>query len=258
MIDGLRVAYEDAGTGLPIVFIPGLTGTKDWFTYQFRGLRESYRIISYDVRAARSAASYTLDLLAEDLARLLATLRLPSAVIAGHSYGAMIAQKFAACHPEQVAALILISAFAHLPETPSDAIVKWMSPGTPPVEPKFKLLLRKVLHLKPPAPPDDIEGLEWLAWHGTGNMGTTLSSRVGLVQEFDSARSLSRMDAPSLVIVGADDDPVFLSAAQELYETIPDTTLEVIEGGDHYCFFTRHDIVNSVIDEFLMERQQNL
>lgn len=43
-----------------------------------------------------------------------------------------------------------------------------------------------------------------------------------------------------------------------LYEAIPDSALEVVEDGDHFPFYTRHDIVNGAIDDFLTERLAGL
>lgn len=257
-IDGLRVAYEDAGTGVPIVFVPGITGTKDWFKYQFRGLRGSYRIISYDVRTAKNAATYTLDLLAEDLLRLLTALRLQSAAIAGHSFGAMIAQRFAALYPQRTDALVLISAFPNLPEISDETILEWMSPGNPPAESAFRVLMRQIFRLRAPEVPDDADAMEWLAAHSAKHLGATLPARINLVREFDSTEWISTVESPTLVVVGADDREPFLTGAQNLYESMVNVDLEVVEGGDQYCFYTRHDIVNDAIDDFLTELTPSL
>lgn len=257
-IDGMRVAYEDAGTGLPIVFIPGLTGSKEWFRYQFSGLQESYRIISYDVRAARISATSALDTLTEDLARLMTALKLQSAVLVGHSFGAMIAQRFATLYRQRLDALVLISAFPHLPDVPAETIIEWMSPGLPHPKSGFRALVRRIFHRKPAVPPEDGEGLEWLAAHSPSLPNAALDSRISMVREFDSTSWLPENEAATLVIVGARDREPFLHGAQTLYEAIPDSTLEVIEDGDHFSFYTRHDIVNGAIDDFLTERLMSL
>jgi len=254
----MRVAYEDVGTGLPIVFIPGLVGTKEWFTYQFIGLREKYRVISYDLRPAHSTAAYTLDLLTNDLARLIAALKLEPAVIVGHCFGGMIAQNIAITHHDQVDALILISAFPTMNGATREQIIEWMSPGEIQLETTFQTMLKRLFHTKPRTIPENAEGLDWLAAHSAQMSRTTLDARIGLVQSFDSSPWLSDIEAPTLIITGAQDQELFLTGAQALYEGIPKSELEVLEDGNHYCFYTRHDAVNGLIEDFLTEHLTEL
>lgn len=252
------MAYEDTGTGVPIVFVPGLTGTKDWFKYQFRGLRESYRIISYDVRTARNSVPYTLDLLVEDLSRFLLTLRLQSAVVAGHSFGAMITQRFATKFPQMVDATLLISAFTKLPDASDDTLLDWMSPGISPAKSTFTSLIKRVMRIRPHEVPDDAAPIKWLTAHSAQDLGETLDARIELVRSFDSTGWVERTEAPTLILAGEKDKEPFLAGAQDLYERIPDSELEVVEDAGHYCFYTHHDIVNNTIDDFLTRRVPSL
>ncbi|MBI2842010.1 MAG: alpha/beta hydrolase [Armatimonadetes bacterium] len=257
-IDGMRVAYEEAGTGLPIVFIPGLVGTKEWFQYQFTGLGGSYRVISYELRPAQNAAAHNVDVLAEDLARLLSALKIDSAVIAGHSFGAMVAQRFAALHRPRTRALVLMSAFPRLPDVPAHILLEWLCPGPVELETPFRSLLSRLFRFKPPPVPEDVDGSEWLAARSAKLAQGTLDTRIRLVQQFDSVLWLSRIEAPTLILVGAKDCAPLQSCAQELYDLIQDTALEVIEDCEHFCFYSRHDVVNDAIDDFLTERLRSL
>lgn len=250
----MRVACEDDGTGLPIVFIPGLVGSKDWFGYQFTGLRESYRTISYDVRTARSTATYTVDLLAEDLARLLTELKLESAVLVGHDLGAMIALYMSRIYRRHVDGLVLISAFPKLPEASSDEIAGWMSPGPVRVESVFQSVARRLFGVKPDVLDVEAGRKEWLQAHSARLSRSALNARIRLIQRFDSTGWLSDIESPALVIVGARDRPEFLAGARMLYEGIRSAELDVIEDGGHFCFYTRHDLVSGAIDEFIKKQ----
>jgi len=250
----MRVAYEDDGTGLPIVFIPGLVGSKDWFMYQFTGLRESYRTISCDVRAARNTATYTLDLLAEDLACFLTALKLESAVLVGHDFGAMIALYMSRIYSRHVDGLVLISAFPKLPDASPDEIAGWMSPGPVQIESVFQSVARRLFGIKPAASDAEVGKKEWLQAHSARLSRPALNARIRLMQSFDATDWLPDIEAPTLVVVGAKDRPEFLAGAQALYEGIPGAELDVIEGGGHFCFYTRHDLVSSAIDEFIKKQ----
>lgn len=258
-IDGMRVAYTDAGAGPPVVIIPGLVGTPSWFRYQFSGLSQDYRLLSYELRSARNMASYTLDMLSEDLARFLTAIKLQFAVIVGHSFGAMVAQRFATAYPQRTDALVLISGFPFLPETAEPDLIDILAPGPVHVESTFQTFLSKLLHHRKPADPhDDAEGWEWLTAHSASLSRTTLAARMAMVERFNSTSWLQKIEAPTLVMVGARDKAPFLAGAQLLYEGIPDAELEVIEDGDHFCFYTRHDLVNRAIDDFLSDRLKRL
>lgn len=121
---GWKATFQETGVGLPLVFIPGLTEYKESFLFQFSGLRDKYRVISYDVRAGDNPDVLAL---AEDLGKLLDGLRLPSAVIAGHSFGGLIAQQFAQLHPDRTTALVLMSTFAKAPDTKQGKLLRYMS-----------------------------------------------------------------------------------------------------------------------------------
>lgn len=252
-IDGHRIEYEDEGAGLPVVFIPGLTGSKASCKYQLSGLSEHYRIISYNLRLASRREAYTIDLLTEDLARFLTELKLDTAVIAGHSFGGLIAQNFALNYAQHISALILSSTFPYLSEQPSQKIIEWLAPGPVEFESKWTAFMRRLFGGRQ-APAEDSDGLTWLAHQKGGLNKATLDARVNIIQEFNSSNRLGEINVPTLLIVGAEDRAPILAGTQMLYENIPDTTLEVIEGGDHFVFFTRHDLYNDVIDDFLMSR----
>ena len=255
-IDGHKVAYEEAGLGLPILLLPGLIGSTEWFKYQYHGLGSSYRIISCELRQASRKPDYTIDLLVEDLAKFLAALRLHSVVLGGHSFGGMIAQQFALAYPQSVAALILVSSFSRLPKIPQANIAELLAPLHIPKEFPIRRLFGALTGRRAAA--QDLEGAEWLAAHVARISRATINARVRLAASFDVTEHLGNIGIPALVIAGGNEDPVLLDAAQGFYENLPDATLEVIEGGDHFSFFTRHDLFNAVVDDFLSSRMTAL
>src|ERR1700729_2212522 len=92
--DGVRLALQDDGDGAPIVLLHGLTATRRYVVMGSRSLeRSGHRVITYDARghgqssAASASDAYTYDLLADDLERLLDSLSIERAVLAGVSMG---------------------------------------------------------------------------------------------------------------------------------------------------------------------------
>jgi len=105
---------------------------------------------------------------------------------------------------------------------------------------------------------DEVAAVRMIARQSAKTSKITISQRLKIIQKTDLRQELSQILAPTLVIVGAKDRSFFLSSAQELDESIPEASLEVIERAGHFCFLTRHDQFNTAIDEFLTERLAEL
>jgi len=259
-VDNFSVDYYEAGIGLPVVFIPGITEFKEEFVFQFHGLSDSYRVISYDLRRGlKRAADYTIDLLVDDLKRLITALHLDGAVICGHSFGGLVAMEFALRNPDMAKALVLVSSYAAPPPLPAHELVTSTSSANHPLHKglgmAFKLQIGRLLGRRTSvAMADEISAVRTVARQAAKTSKTTISQRVRIIQQADLRGRLPEIGAPTLVIAGAKDRSVFLSSAQELYENLPNSTLEVIEGAGHFCFLTRHDQFNTVVDEFLTGR----
>lgn len=87
----LEIYYEEAGTGTPMVFIPGWTMTTEVFSKQLGYFARRYRTITYDPRG-QGRSSKTLDnnhytQHGADLKALMDALDLKHVVVIAHSYG---------------------------------------------------------------------------------------------------------------------------------------------------------------------------
>jgi len=261
-VDTLTVDCHEAGAGVPLVFVPGITEFKEAFTFQFRGLQDSYRVISYDVRRGlKRSTDYTLELLVNNLRNLLDALKLRSAAICGHSFGGLIAMQFAIQFPERTSALVLASAFPASPEPHQDRLLGWISSAGHPFHKSlgasFKVHISRLLGRKTSravAMQDQFAAVRSIADQAAKISRATINQRMRIIQKTDLRLALPQIQAPTLVVVGARDRSFFLSSAQELYESISNASLEVIESSGHFCFLTRHDQFNAAVDEFLAER----
>ena len=112
-VNGIKLYYEEAGTGSPLIWVHGFgCGIRSWDP-QVERLSNSCRVITYDVRgfgisdAPESAAAYSQAISVADLAALIEHLGIERAVIGGLSMGGNIALNFAIAHPQRVSALII-------------------------------------------------------------------------------------------------------------------------------------------------------
>lgn len=251
-VDGLRVSYTDTGNGMPIVFVPGIAGSKSWFDYQALGLTDHYRIIRYDLRQARGQSAYSLDILVDDLARLLHRLSIYSAVVVGHGLGGLIALKFASVHPECCPSLILCSTAPSFPQLSDDEFVSYMLPGEIKFESAFIRWWKKWFGRRSDC--SDSVGRTALTNCLTDIDHTTLTKRLDILRSSDLTSLLGEIEVPTLVVASTDDAPYVLAGAQALEEGIPDANLEIIEDVDRFYFYTRHDLFNAIIADFLTDR----
>lgn len=245
---GLRFNYEEAGDGLPIVFVPSFSGSDHWFRYQLSSLSDRYRIISVNLRRAGRRPRYTLELLLQDLAVFMGCLRVREAVIAGHGFGALVAAQFAVQYRQKCLGLVLSGAAPSFSAFSEEDILTHFAPGEIKFEGFFARLWRSLTGGKPQTD-EDTGPLAYLAQHRAGLDHATLQARLKIMHRADLAPILADIGVPSLIIAGARDHEAILAGSQILECEIPGSMLEVIEDADHFCFYTRHDIYNQIIHD---------
>jgi pimeloyl-ACP methyl ester carboxylesterase len=113
--NGLSVHVQELGTGRPVVMVHGLLiGTlASWYFTAAPALAKGHRVRVYDLRghglSERAATGYDVRTLAGDLAALVEDLPEPIDIV-GHSWGALVAMRFALDHPGRVRRLVLVEA----------------------------------------------------------------------------------------------------------------------------------------------------
>src|SRR5690242_4621728 len=119
-------AGDEAGDGVPVVLLHGLTATRRYVVMGSRSLeRSGHRVISYDARGhgrsspAPERDAYAYDDLGHDLLGVLDDRGLERAVLAGASMGAHTLLWAALQAPERVAGLVVITP-AYDPATQED------------------------------------------------------------------------------------------------------------------------------------------
>ena len=107
---------EDAGEGIPVVLLHGLSATHRYVVMGSKALeRSGHRVIAYDARGhgrsapAPTADAYAYDDLVADLQRVMDERGIARAVLAGASMGAHTLLRFALEYPERAAALVVVT-----------------------------------------------------------------------------------------------------------------------------------------------------
>jgi pimeloyl-ACP methyl ester carboxylesterase len=111
--NGTQIVVETLGTGPPVVFAHGLTGTRQTTRRQLAPLCDRYTVVTYDQRGHGDSrpltdpAAYDPLQMAEDLACVMDSLGLEHATVGGESMGAATALLFALRYPQRVDRLLL-------------------------------------------------------------------------------------------------------------------------------------------------------
>ena len=112
-LNGVRVVYEEAGRGRPLVCIHGNYASKRWFTEQLSAPPLGWRVIAPDLPNFGESGSLpgktSIEAYASYLADFMAQLGLESPVVLGHSLGGAVAQVYAARQPDALAGLLLVA-----------------------------------------------------------------------------------------------------------------------------------------------------
>ncbi len=114
--NGARFHVQRLGSGPPVAMLHGLFvgSLAQWYFTAAPALATAHEVFLYDLRghgkSDRPTGGYDLATMTGDFAALTADYRPVPITVVGHSYGALIALRFALDHPERVARLVLVEA----------------------------------------------------------------------------------------------------------------------------------------------------
>lgn len=113
-VRGIRLYYETYGAGPPLLLIHGNGGSIQDFKQNISYFAQHYHVIAVDSRAHGKSVdkgdSLSFEMMADDFAALLTSLRLDSAYVLGWSDGGINAVLLALRHPQQVKRLVATGA----------------------------------------------------------------------------------------------------------------------------------------------------
>ena len=264
--DGTQIFYRDFGSGQPVVFSHGWPLSADAWDAQMVFLgQHGYRVIAHDRRShGRSTQTWDgnhMDQYADDLAELIEELNLKDAVLVGHSTGGGEVTRYLGRHgTKHVAKAVLVGAVpplmlktdanpGGLPLEVFDGIRK----GTFDDRSQFykDLTLPFYGYNRPGAKVS--EGARESFWL-QGMLGG-LKGQLDCIKQFsetDFTEDLKKIDVPTLIIHGDDDQIVPIGAsAHQSVKLIPNATLKVYPGGSHGLTLTQQDQFNADLLVFI-------
>jgi pimeloyl-ACP methyl ester carboxylesterase len=185
-------------------------------------------------------APYTLDDMARDTVGLLDALELPRAHVVGASMGGMIGQIVAAKHPQRVDSLTLIMSTSGNPRLPQARLDLRLRLLRRPLAGDRETLVRYSMDLwraigSPEYPPaeDVLRAKVERSYDRSSYRHGLARQTLAIIASGSRVPLLRRIEAPTLVIHGADDPLVPVAAGHDLAQHIPGARLNIIPGMGH-------------------------
>lgn len=131
--NGIQLHYlEFKGSGPTIILTHGLTANAHAFDGLIReGLSPAFHVLSIDLRGRGKSdqpdKGYSMEDHAKDILGFMDSLNISSAIIGGHSFGALLSLYLAANHPQRVEKLILMDAAARMHANTKEMLVPALS-----------------------------------------------------------------------------------------------------------------------------------
>ncbi len=262
--DGVRLYYEEAGSGQPMVFVHEFAGEYRSWEAQMRYFSRKYRCVAYNARGyppsdvPDSPDAYSFEHQRSGLLAVLDSLGIEKAHIVGLSMGAFATFYFGMKWPERALSLTLAgigsgsmpdarTAFAAESEAAGDSLLE---KGWPEMAPVRGLTPTRV-QLRNKDPRGFAEFLQMLSEHSAKGSAMTLKgyqARRPALQDF--AAEMAACTVPTLIVSGDEDWPC-LDASLMLKRAMPSAGLAFLPQTGHACNLEEPALFNLLLERFV-------
>jgi non-heme chloroperoxidase len=259
--DGTRIFCKDWGAkdAQPVVFSHGWPLCSDaWDGQMLFMLQQGFRVVAHDRRghgrSDQPSQGNDMDTYADDLAAVMEALDLRNAIMVGHSTGGGEVAHYIGRHgSDRVAKVVLLSAVPPImvstPQWPGGldiSVFDGIRKGVSGNRSNFYLDLALPFFGMNRDGVAINEGLRHTFWN-QGMMGSVIG-HYACIREFsevDYTADLEKIDVPTLVIHGGDDQIVPAAHAGMLTaKVVRGATLKIYEGAPHGLASTHQDKLN--------------
>ena len=260
-VNGTQIAYEDVGSGFPLVWCHEFAGTMESWAQQVRYFSRFYRVITYNARGyppsavPSDPAAYSQDHAVEDLHTLLRFLGIEQAHVGGLSMGGSTTLHFGIRHPQMAKALIIAAAGSGSTDpdefrTTSRQLADDLEAQGAAAFERYGTGATRV-QLRRKDPTGFQEFLSLLTSHSTaGSAHTMRGVQAGRPPIFHWQAEMQAMQVPTLVLVGDEDEPC-IEPSLFMKRNIPHAGLAVFPQSGHAINLEDPAMFNSVCLEFL-------
>jgi len=256
-INNFSMAYEENGSGLPLVMIHGYPLNRKIWIAQLEGLSDIARVIAPDLRghgeSQATSGPYWMDLLAEDIKQFLDALRVPRPfVLCGLSMGGYVAMAYYRQYSPELAGLVFAATRAQADSAAGkknrdEAAAKAQQEGVPAV---VESMLPKLLS------PKTVQNNQELVDRLRDIMQQTsleamLGDLMGMRERPDSSLTLREISLPALIVYGEDDQVIDRGEVESMHEALINSQLVVIPEAGHLLNMEQPQQFNQAVRDYL-------
>lgn len=272
-VGGTELFVHAEGDGPPVLVVHGgPVLDHGYMVAPLRPLAAGHRLVYFDQRlSGRSAgvvdsASVRLDTMVADMEGIRRALGLERVHVVGHSWGGLLAMKYALAHPERTASLVLVS-----PMAPSAAL--WQeqeqilssslqprdtagmgalraSPAFAAGEPEAIERLLQLSFRAQLADPALADTLRFHIGRDYGERSRQFGFLVPDLIDYDFTGELPGLSVPTLIVYGADERGA-AAGADSLRALIRGARSEAIPAAGHFAFVEQPSAFLELVSAFL-------
>ena len=261
--DGVKLYYEDTGSGLPIVFVHEFAGDHCSYEPQMRHFARHYRCIAYNARGyppsdvPQDPAAYGQDRARDDIRAVLDALGIDRAHVVGISMGGFATLHFGLAYPDRARSLVVAGCGygaepgkrAQFAAEAEASAKRFETEGMAKASLAYALGPTRV-QFQNKDPRGWQEFADQLAEHSvTGSVNTLRGVQARRPSLYDLTDRMAAMTTPTLVMTGDEDWPC-LEPALLMKRTIPTASLVVLPDTGHALNLEEPAAFNAALDRF--------
>jgi pimeloyl-ACP methyl ester carboxylesterase len=262
--DGVRLYYEEVGTGTPIVFVHEFAGDYRAYETQMRFFSRRYRCIAYNARGYPPSdvpedwQRYSQDRARDDILSVLDALKLPKAHIVGISMGGFATLHFGLHYPNRALSLVVAGCGYGAAPDKRQQFAEETARTAAQIAEKGMAEVAKTYGSGPTRvqyankdPRGYAEFLQQLSEHSTLGAANTMRGVQGRRPSlWDLVEGMKKLEVPTLVATGDEDEPC-LEPSLLMKRAIPMAALAVFPNTGHALNIEEPDLFNRVLADFL-------
>lgn len=260
-VNNLTVGYTDEGpdNAPTIIFIHGFPFNRAMWTAQVEMLKDSFRVISYDVRGHGESdigsTQFSINLFVGDLIHFMDTLNIKATVVCGLSMGGYIALRAMELHPTRFLGLVLsdTQCTADTPEGKekrSKAIDSINQNGVESYADAsiINLFATESFNSKQ----EEVVTIRSIIEKTSKE--TLCKTLMALANRKETCSGLGEINVPVLIMVGKEDKITPIASAEFMHQKIKGSVMSIIDDAGHLANLENPSAFNSHLSQFLLDR----
>ncbi len=263
--DGVRLSYEEAGTGTPVLFGHAYAGDHRAWEPQMRQFGQRYRAVTFAARGyppsdvPEDVEKYSQARAADDIKSALDHLKIDKAHVVGLSMGGFATLHFGFRHPGRARSLVVAGCgYGAEPgqrekfQAEADAIAKFIDDNDISVFAEKYAYGPTRVQFENKDPRGFAEFKQQLAEHSkVGARNTQLGVQRHRPSLYDLVDDMKKLTVPTLVLTGDEDWPC-LQPSLLMKQNIPTAALSVMPNCGHTINIEDPDQFNRIVGDFMM------